>query len=228
MHDQGNDPGSRGDLPISAREGRTTGTGEQRGERPVLPDHARAMPSTEPTNTPGEAVGQARPVEDAPVRRPGTAQGAEAPVRKPMQRTASVDSPGPATVDEPAHEQHQVAPARLDPRDVWARVRQHPSVKGRTPLTPLLELCVPGSLEDDAFVLLFDVRNKFQQDRVMAQQNRAVIEEALAAVVGRPVALRCDTLTQQSPRARTAKRDPTSDTFVDDAERRLRAIHVSR
>jgi len=218
-HDRGNDSGSRGDAPIPAREGRTTGTGEQRGERPALPDHARALSSVEPTTTPREAVGQARPVEDAPMR-------------EATRRAAPLDSTVPTAMDELAHEQHQPAPqppARLDPRDVWARVRQHPSVKGRARLNALLldDSCVPGSLEDGAFVLLFDGRNKFRQEQIMAQQNRAVIEDALAAVVGRPVTLRCDTLRQQSPGAPTAERDPTSDTFVDDAARRLRAIHIS-
>jgi len=154
-------------------------------------------------------------------------------MREATRRAAPLDSTVPTAMDELAHEQHQPAPqppARLDPRDVWARVRQHPSVKGRARLNALLldDSCVPGSLEDGAFVLLFDGRNKFRQEQIMAQQNRAVIEEALAAVVGRPVTLRCDTLRQQSPGAPTAERDPTSDTFVDDASRRLRAIHVSR
>jgi len=185
--------------------------------------------SVEPMNTPGDAVGQARSMEDAPARRAGTAPGAEAPARKATQRVASVDSPVPASVDEPTHEKHQPAPqSPLDPRDVWARVRQHPSVKRGGRLNALLDSCAPGSLEDDAFVLLFDARNKFHQERVMAQQNRAAIEEALAAVVGRSVTLRCDTLRQQSPQAPTAERDPTSDTFVDDAARRLRAIHTNR
>jgi len=230
VHDRVGDPGSVGDLPIPAREGRTPGTGEQRGERPALPDRARALSSAEPTGTTGEAVGQARPLEEAPARRPGTAPGVDAPAREATRRAASVDRTMPAAVDEPAHEQHQPAPGRLDPRDVWARVRQHPSVKGRARLNALLldDSCVPGSEEDGVFVLLFDGRNKFRQEQIMAQQNRAVIEEALGAVVGRPVTLRCDTLRQQSPEAPTAERDPTSDTFVDDAARRLRAIHISR
>jgi len=40
------------------------------------------------------------------------------------------------------------------------------------------------------------------------------------------VTLRCDTLRQQSPGAPMVERDPTPDTFVDDAARRLRAIHT--
>ena len=198
------------------------------------PDAAatRATPPTAesssagPTNTPGEAVGQARPVEEAPARRAGAALGTEAPVREATRRATSVDSSVPAAVDEPVYEQHQPAPAPLDPRDVWARVRQHPSVRRGGRLNALLGSCVPGRLEDSAFVLVFDAPNTYNQEQVMAQKNRAAIEEALAAVVGRPVTLRCDTLRQQSPGAPMVERDPTSDTFVDDAARRLRAIHT--
>jgi len=60
----------------------------------------------------------------------------------------------------------------------------------------------------------------------MAQQNRAAIEEALRAVAGRAVTLRCDTLRQPSSPA--GDRAPKTDPFVDEAARRLRAIHMDR
>ncbi len=115
-------------------------------------------------------------------------------------------------------------------RRLWALVRQHEAVRDKRRLNAVLDgSCIPGGLDGDCFVLLFDARDtrsKFMQDQVMAQQNRAAIEEALRAVAGRAVTLRCDTLRQPSSPA--GDRAPKTDPFVDEAARRLRAIHMDR
>lgn len=139
-------------------------------------------------------------------------------------------APAPVLTPAPAQRDGADGADLQNARRLWALVRQHEAVRDKRRLNAVLDgSCIPGGLDGDCFVLLFDARDtrsKFMHDQVMAQQNRAAIEEALRAVAGRAVTLRCDTLRQPSSPA--GDRAPKTDPFVDEAARRLRAIHMDR
>ncbi len=145
-----------------------------------------------------------------PAETPAAPTPAPRPVPVPTQRAGSDDH---------------------DAQRVWAQVRQHQVVRGKAGLAKLLEdSCTPGGLDNGSFVLLFgaDSKSRFMQDRVMAQQNRTAIEEALQAVVGQAVTLRCDTLRQQSSAGGAQGQTLKTDPFVEETARRLRAVHMDR
>jgi len=198
---------------------------EQRPRETVSADSARV--SAEPARPPVTGTEE----ETAPPCARGSAAGESEPpaVALPVPAPAT-----PATAGV-AREQPARPPAPTpahDANQVWALVRQHEAVRGKPRLKAVLDgSCVPGGLDGDIFVLLFDARDTkstFMQHQVMAQQNRAAIEQALTAVVGRAVTLRCDTLRQQSPIPEGGGQDHQMDLFVDEAARRLRAIHIDR
>jgi hypothetical protein len=80
-------------------------------------------------------------------------------------------------------------------------------------------------LEGDVFVLAFPPQSSFHKEQVEKPQNRSPIEGALARVVGRPVSLRCVTMSQQLSSPEDAG-TPPRDTFLEEAARRLRGVHM--
>ncbi|MCI0582938.1 MAG: DNA polymerase III subunit gamma/tau [Chloroflexi bacterium] len=67
--------------------------------------------------------------------------------------------------------------------DVVARISAHPPTK------PLIAVCRPIAVEDGIVTLGFPEDQGFLRD--VAERRRAVLEEGIAAVLGRPVGVRC-------------------------------------
>jgi len=203
---------------------------EQRPRETVFADSARIM--AEPERLPAAGTVE----ETDPMSAPGSATDESEPPAVAMPASALTTPATPATVavagEQSARSPAPAYDANHDANQVWALVREHEAVRGKPRLKAVLNgSCVPGGLDGDAFVLLFDARDTksaFMQHQVMAQQNRGAIEQALTAVVGRAVTLRCDTLRQQSPIPAGGGQDHQMDLFVDEAARRLRAIHIDR
>jgi hypothetical protein len=85
--------------------------------------------------------------------------------------------------------------------------------------------CVPVALEGDAFVV--QIKTAFERERVEAPKSRAVIEAALAEVLGRAVSLRCVTIGTAATGGGTTA-SPPRETFKTSVERDLRAVHMER
>jgi hypothetical protein len=72
-------------------------------------------------------------------------------------------------------------------RDRWpeivSRISKHPPTK------PLISVCRPIAVEDGIVTLGFPEDQGFLRD--VAERRRAVLEEGIGAVLGRPVGVRC-------------------------------------
>ncbi len=117
---------------------------------------------------------------DAP---PAERRAAQAPDRPPATQDAAAQSAGPATG----------APAVSDPggleaiRTAWPRIV---ATIGDNPANrPLVSTCRPVEIRDGILVLGFPEDQAFMRD--IAERKRRVLEDGIAAVIGRPVAVRC-------------------------------------
>jgi hypothetical protein len=117
---------------------------------------------------------------DAP---PAERRAAQAPDRPPATQDAAAQSAGPATG----------APAVSDPggleaiRTAWPRIV---AAIGDNPANrPLVSTCRPVEIRDGILVLGFPEDQAFMRD--IAERKRRVLEDGIAAVIGRPVAVRC-------------------------------------
>jgi DNA polymerase-3 subunit gamma/tau len=156
-------------------------------------------PAATPTATP--ATGPAAP-DGAPVRL-RAASAAPAPSAASVQPTAPVPAATAATAAKRAATQQtgaatpNEAPALLaaEPaagdlavlRERWpeivARISAHPPTK------PLIVVCRPISVEDGIVTLGFPEDKAFL--RQVAERRKAVLEDNISAVLGRPVGVRC-------------------------------------
>jgi DNA polymerase III subunit gamma/tau len=117
------------------------------------------------------------------------APGREPPPGDTSEPARPAAAPG-GTPKPPVPDGGLVAPAGADLellRERWpeivARISAHPPTK------PLIAVCRPISVEDGIVTLGFPEDQGFLRD--VAERRRAVLEEGIGAVLGRPVGVRC-------------------------------------
>lgn len=155
---------------------------------------AAPAPTAEPVATaptPAKAPRKAATPEPAPATpepAPATLEPAAAPpeATAPARKAAAPGESAPAAAPAPvAAPQPTGDLATL--RDRWselvARVSQHPPTK------PLIVVCRPISVEDNIVTLGFPEDKAFL--RQVAERRKSILEEAVSAVLGRTVAVRC-------------------------------------
>jgi DNA polymerase-3 subunit gamma/tau len=172
-------------------------------------DHAAA--AVPPPAEPGPEAGHAPPrVGDAPPA-PSSAQAPA--IRRPAPlTTADMTTTPPQARPAPVAEEAATAPpSTLPPPDAAADVPRTPSategtdegiaaIRGAWPAIvsaigsnpanrPLVATCRPVELRDGFLVLGFPEDQAFMRD--IAERKRRVLEEGIAEVIGRPVAVRC-------------------------------------
>jgi len=189
-------PGSRPDgaPPRPAqpeREQSERGEGEvarARSRAHEIDDSAAEPPAATPSSSvPAEVIATGH-VAGGGRAAAGAAAGAASAVRpKP-----AASPPSDATSDPPASTVSvelgvpvgaDLALLRERWPDVVARISAHPPTK------PLIAVCRPIAVEDGIVTLGFPEDQGFLRD--VAERRRAVLEEGIAAVLGRPVGVRC-------------------------------------
>jgi len=155
---------------------------------------APSAPAAPPASAGRESSPTADPVPPG-LRAP--APGSDVP---PAAPGADVTAPAPAPADPPpgAALPGAALPPSVDLagpvggdlavlRDRWpeivARISKHPPTK------PLISVCRPIAVEDGVVTLGFPEDQGFLRD--VAERRRAVLEEGIGAVLGRPVGVRC-------------------------------------
>jgi DNA polymerase-3 subunit gamma/tau len=177
-------------------------------ELALFPDPGRAPITSMPTSVVVASV----PVAAKPARKAApsveapSVEAAPAPAPTPVPAAAptpvpaAAPAPPPAGAQAPEHEPAAAAATPAPPvatpeptgdlavlRDRWpeivARVSQHPPTK------PLIIVCRPISVEDGIVTLGFPEDKSFL--RQVAERRRTILEEAVSAVLGRAVGVRC-------------------------------------
>ena len=170
-----------------------------------LPSAAVGLPPAAAGPAPAAAAAAAapgRPPAPAPQQPPLAAAPASQsrPPGRPAPGTASRTPPEPATVSAgprsatPAKARPVERPtAPRDPDDILAIRAAWPGIVaaiGANPANrPLVSSCRPVEFRDGFLVLGFPESQSFMRD--IAERKRLVLEDGIAAVVGRPVAVRC-------------------------------------
>jgi len=163
------------------------------------------------TRTPPSAPAQAAEAPVAMAEKPAKSTKAKTPAPDP-EGAASDAATAPAAGAHKAAAEDEVAPdtARTPPspvmaaraasvqapaptgdlatlRDRWSEVVAR--VSANPPAKPLIVECRPVSVEDNLVTLGFPESKAFLKD--LLEKRRAILEESVSAVLGRPVAVRC-------------------------------------
>jgi hypothetical protein len=169
----------------AAGEPRAAGSAVDPASRPVAVDPAprpaakgpRPAAPAEPRRAEVAVDPPARPAAAEP--RP-TAPAVRATRADPPPATGAVANPPRAPSDEPQAEFDLLV-------QQWPQVVAH---VGRNPATrPIVTACRPVELREGVVVLGFPEDQPFLRDH--AERKRAALEEGIAAVLGRPVGVRC-------------------------------------
>ena len=190
-------------FPVDSPDPRLRAAAPAIGDRPARDDHPVAPAPARPARERAAATGPA----DDPVAAPGTMERTPASptvTRGPRGRDAAqaAGTPGPASpvAAAPAAVGEPIRPvststgagspagsdlATLRSRwpEVVARISAHPPTK------PLIAVCRPIAVEDGIVTLGFPEDQGFLRD--VAERRRTVLEDGIAAVLGRPVGVRC-------------------------------------
>ena len=119
---------------------------------------------------------------DRPI--PKVAPPATEPARAaPAAAAAEPVAPVTANIDPGAPVGSELATLRSRWPEVVARISAHPPTK------PLIAVCRPIAVEDGVVTLGFPEDQGFLRD--VAERRRSVLEDGIAAVLGRPVGVRC-------------------------------------
>lgn len=145
---------------------------------PVAPTPAPALPPPAPLPPPEPS----RPAATPPVAPP-----ASPPVRPAEPAPAGTPPAVPVAMTPPSGS----APAARGPFDeVLARWDEVVAYVGRNPANrPIVTACRPIELRDGFLVLGFPENQPFLRDH--AERKRLALEEGVAAILGRPVGVRC-------------------------------------
>ena len=147
--------------------------GRLRGRQPPAPQ--RTPPAAAPASQP----------------RPPGASAPGTPSRTPPEPSMAAATPRSATPAKARPVERPAAPS--DPEDILAIRAAWPSIVaaiGANPANrPLVSSCRPVEFRDGFLVLGFPEDQAFMRD--IAERKRRVLEDGIAAVVGRPVAVRC-------------------------------------
>jgi hypothetical protein len=152
------------------------------------PKRSARGPSTEPAAAVGAPP--APPIEPPPPASSG--EPAAPPARKlagrgttlsPTTTAAGEPAPAPAGVSGPGGASLSLDEIRGRWGEIVATLSRHPPTK------PLIEACRPIAVDGNLVTLGFPESQQFLRD--VADRRRPNLEEALAGVLGRPVAVRC-------------------------------------
>lgn len=167
--------------------------------QPVAPPPARTPVTTSPAVPPPAAPPAPEPSRPAvappvtpPVSPPArSAEPAPAPVSAHASAPAAVGQPPAAVSTTPPPGLPSAAPAARGPFDeVLARWDEVVAYVGRNPANrPIVTACRPIELRDGFLVLGFPENQPFLRDH--AERKRLALEEGVAAILGRPVGVRC-------------------------------------
>jgi hypothetical protein len=168
---------------LAAAQDATVRVSGPRGVRPA-PQVEAASPSRT-TAAPGSAptAGRTRTAKasPAPPGSPAEAGSGEAPP------VATVAAPAPDPASDPAPAASVASPDIVAIRAAWPRVV---AAIGANPANrPLVSTCRPLEMRDGFLILGFPEDQAFMRD--IADRKRRVLEDGIAAIVGRPVAVRC-------------------------------------
>ena len=155
---------------------------EEAGDRALdasprdVPPDARARPRAEPADQPASTPSSpsVASATTSAKQRSGPSPDS-APATGPAEPSPSVPLGAPVGAD--------LALLRERWPDVVARISAHPPTK------PLIAVCRPIAVDDGIVTLGFPEDQGFLRD--VAERRRAVLEEGIAAVLGRPVGVRC-------------------------------------
>ena len=136
-----------------------------------------ASPETEPASAPAGKAASTAPRPSAPSKdaAPATAAPSKEAAAAPASADAKQVAPPVATGD--------LAVLRDRWPEIVARISAHPPTK------PLIIACRPISVEDGIVTLGFPEDKSFL--RAVAERRKAVLEETVSQVLGRPVGVRC-------------------------------------
>lgn len=197
--DDGARPAAKPPARVAIAAEPPTGAGSSVGA--VSSDTVEAPAGVDPSEP---ATGQGRAGPSAPSEPPQTA-ATEVPTPASldagagMPDAAEARSPGPADADEPGADQpgaDQPGADRPDERgsdDISAIRGAWPDIVatiGANPANrPLVSTCRPVEIRDGFLVLGFPEDQAFMRD--IAERKRTVLEDGIAVVMGRPLAVRC-------------------------------------
>ena len=139
-----------------------------------------AAPVPEPASTPAPPAGARAAAKVPPVADQQTHPRDASPTGAPVMAADVVSPPPPATG---AAVGSDLDILRQRWPEVVARVSAHPPTK------PLIGVCRPISVADGIVTLGFPEDQGFLRD--VAERRRSILEEGIAAVLGRPVGVRC-------------------------------------
>lgn len=175
--------------------------------RPAAAADAVVAPSPTPSSAPGPAAQTPAAVADRPAR-PTKAKppAPETERRSDSAPAPEAGSPKAAELDAPEPEAARTPPSPVMAapaatsvqapaptgdlatlRDRWSEVVAR--VSANPPAKPLIVECRPVSVEDNLVTLGFPESKAFLKD--LLEKRRAILEESISAVLGRPVAVRC-------------------------------------
>jgi len=178
-----------------------TDDSDGRSRAPTAPAPARPAAQAPPTPPAQPAVPAPGPARPEPVKPPTSArsQPPEAkPAPRPPESSAAAASakpapvparePGPAVAPQPAPAAPSVGDDEIAGiRAAWPQIV---AAVGSNPANrPLVTTCRPVELRDGFLVLGFPEDQAFMRD--IAERKRLVLEEGIASIIGRSVAVRC-------------------------------------
>jgi len=153
----------------------------QPAARPVRPKPESPKPEPPPSESPAAA----RTTVAAPADQPRAAQAT--PPAKPAP---------PQPPSEPPHASEPLTPAAAasDPSDAFVAIRAAwpqivAAIGGNPANRPLVTTCRPVEVRDGILILGFPEDQAFMRD--IAERKRRILEEGIASVIGRSVAVRC-------------------------------------
>jgi DNA polymerase-3 subunit gamma/tau len=157
---------------------------DQRATPAAMPAPATADRPATRAPEPAQALASPEPAQ-APEPRPSeAAQEVPAP---PTSESEPPPSPPPSATPEPAAagdtDEAEIALVRTSWPQIVSAIGSNPANR------PLVSNCRPVELRDGFLVLGFGEDQAFMRD--IAERKRRVLEEGIAGVIGRPVAVRC-------------------------------------
>jgi DNA polymerase III subunit gamma/tau len=165
--------------PVEPAESTEPAQGEEPARSAPGAPRAAARPAPVPTGT---APATTAPATAAPATAPpATAPAATAPATTPPPAAPAAASPATSTGSTAAAADLDVLRERWP--EIVARISAHPPTK------PLIVVCRPISVEDGIVTLGFPEDKAFL--RQVAERRKAVLEDNISAVLGRPVGVRC-------------------------------------
>jgi DNA polymerase-3 subunit gamma/tau len=165
-------------------------------------DDTDGRASAPPVATTQPAARPAPPKPEPPAAARTTAPDARAPVVAPADQPRAAQAtppakpapPQPASGPPPASEPVTPAAAASDPSDPVLAIRAAwpqivAAIGGNPANRPLVTTCRPVEVRDGILILGFPEDQAFMRD--IAERKRRILEEGIASVIGRSVAVRC-------------------------------------